>query len=91
LPGVPAMASFYPGFSTSLWHGYLTAAGTPAPIVALLNREIVKALRTPAIRKAIEDGGAEPVGNTPAEFAAVMQEDFERYARLVKNSGAKAD
>ena len=91
LPGVPAMASFYPGFSTSLWHGYLTTAGTPAPIVALMNHEIVKALHTPAIRKAIEDGGAERVGNTPTEFAAVIAEDFDRYARLVKNSGAKAD
>jgi tripartite-type tricarboxylate transporter receptor subunit TctC len=91
LPDVPAMASYYPGFSTSLWHGFLTTAGTPAPIVALMNREIVKALRTPAIRKAIEDGGAEPVGNTPAEFGAVMAEDFDRYAKLVKSSGATAD
>jgi tripartite-type tricarboxylate transporter receptor subunit TctC len=91
LPGVPAMASYYPGFSTSLWHGYLTTAGTPSSIVALMNREIVKALHTPAISKAIEDGGAERVGNTPAEFAAVMAEDFNRYAKLVKSSGATAD
>lgn len=91
LPGVPAMASFFPGFNTNLWHGYLTTAGTPAPIVALLNREIVKALHTTEIRKALEDGGAESVGNTPAEFAAVMAEDFEKYAKLVKASGAKAD
>jgi tripartite-type tricarboxylate transporter receptor subunit TctC len=91
LPGVPAMASFYPGFYTSLWHGYLTTAGTPASVVAVLNREIVKALHTPAIRKAIEDSGAEPVGNTPAGFAAIMAEDFEKYARLVTSSGAKAD
>jgi tripartite-type tricarboxylate transporter receptor subunit TctC len=91
LPGVPAMAAYYPGFSTSLWHGYLTTAGTPPPIVALLNREIVKALHTPEIRQSLEDGGAESVGNTPAEFAAVLIEDFEKYAKLVKISGAKAD
>ena len=91
LPGVPAMASYYPGFNTSLWHGYLTTAGTPAPVVALLNREIVKALRTPEIRQSLEDGGAESVGNSPAEFAAVITEDFEKYAKLVKMSGAKAD
>ena len=91
LPGVPALASYYPGFNTSLWHGYLTTAGAPAPIVTLLNREIVKALRTPEIRQALEDGGAESVGNTPAEFAAVIKEDFEKYAKLVKMSGAKAD
>ena len=91
LPGVPAMASYYPGFNTSLWHGYLTTAGTPAAVVALLNREIVKALRSPEIRQALEDGGAESVGNTPAEFAIVISDDFEKYAKLVRISGAKAD
>jgi tripartite-type tricarboxylate transporter receptor subunit TctC len=91
LPGVPTMASYYPGFNTSLWHGYLTTAGTPAPVVAILNREIVKALRTPEIRQALDDGGAESVGNTPAEFAAILIEDFDKYAKLVKISGAKAD
>ena len=91
LPGIPALASFYAGFNTNLWHGYLTTAGTPAAIVALLNREIVKALRSPEIRQSLEDGGAESVGNTPAEFAAVIAEDFEKYARLVKISGAKLD
>ena len=91
LPGVPTMASYYPGFNTSLWHGYLTTAGTPAPVVAILNREIVKALRTPEIRQALDDGGAESVGNTPAEFTAILIEDFDKYAKLVKISGAKAD
>jgi tripartite-type tricarboxylate transporter receptor subunit TctC len=91
LPGVPTVASFYPNFNTNLWHGYFTTAGTPASIVTVLNREIVKALRSPEIRQALEDGGAEAVGNTPAEFAAVAAEDFDKYAKLVKISGAKAD
>ncbi len=91
LPGVPAMAAYYPGFNTSLWHGYLTTAGTPAPIVALLNREIVKALHSAEIRQSLEDGGAIAVGNSPAEFAAVLTQDFEMYAKLVKISGARAD
>jgi len=91
LPGVPAIAAYYPGFNTTLWHGYLTTAGTPAPVVALLHREIVKALRSTEIRQALADGGALSVGNTPAEFAAALTEDFEKYAKLVKISGAKAD
>ncbi len=91
LPGVPAIASFYPGFNTTLWHGYLTTAGTPAPVVATLNREIVKALRSAEIKQSLDDGGALSVGNTPAEFAAVLTEDFDKYAKLVKISGAKAD
>ncbi len=91
LPGVPTIASYYPGFNTNVWHGYFTTAGMPASAVTVLNREIVKALRSPEIRQALEDGGAEPVGNTPAEFAAVAAGDFEKYAKLVKMSGAKAD
>ena len=91
LPGVPAMASYYPGFNTNLWHGYLTTAGTPASSVTILHREIVKALRSPEISKALEDGGAESIGNSPAEFATVLVEDFDKYAKLVKISGAKAD
>ena len=91
LPGVPTLASYFPGFNTNLWHGYLTTAGTPAPIVALLNREIVKALHAPEIQQSLTDGGAESVGNTPTEFATVIAQDFEKYAKLVKLSGAKSD
>ncbi len=91
LPGVPTMAAYYPGFNTNLWHGYFTSAGTPAPIVAQLHGEIVKALRSKEIQQSLEDGGAESVGNSPAEFAKVVTEDYEKYAKLVKISGAKAD
>jgi tripartite-type tricarboxylate transporter receptor subunit TctC len=85
------MASYYPGFNTNLWHGYFTSAGTPAPIVAQLNREIVKALKSKEIQQSLEEGGAESVGNSPAEFAKIVAEDYEKYAKLVKLSGAKAD
>jgi tripartite-type tricarboxylate transporter receptor subunit TctC len=91
LPGVPTVAATYPGFDTNLWHGYFTTAGTPAPVVATLNREIVKALRTPEIQRALDDGGAISIGNSPAEFAKVVAEDTDKYAKLVKQSGAKAD
>jgi tripartite-type tricarboxylate transporter receptor subunit TctC len=91
LPGVPTLASLYPGFDTNVWHGYFTTAGTPAPVIAILQREIVKALRAPEVREALENGGAEAIGNTPAEFAAVVAADSDKYAKLVKISGAKAD
>jgi tripartite-type tricarboxylate transporter receptor subunit TctC len=91
LPGVPPMASAYPGFDTNVWHGYFTTAGTPAPVIAILHREIVKALRSPEVREALENGGAELVGNAPAEFAAVVAADADKYAKLVKISGAKPD
>lgn len=91
LPGVPTVASVYPGFDTNVWHGYFTTAGTPASVIAILHREIVKALNTAEIRKALDDGGAESVGNNPAEFAAIVAADVEKYAKLVKISGAKPD
>jgi tripartite-type tricarboxylate transporter receptor subunit TctC len=91
LPGVPTLASVYPGFDTNVWHGYFTTAGTPANVVAILHREIIKALHTPDIREALTNGGAESIGNTPAEFAAVLAADVEKYAQLVKISGAKPD
>lgn len=91
LPGVPPLATFFPGFETSLWHGYFTTAGTPLGVVALLNAVIVKALRSPAVREAVENGGGEPIGNTPQEFAAAIRQGAEKYAKLVKISGAKPD
>ena len=91
LPGVPTVASVYPGFDTNVWHGYFTTAGTPASVIAILHREIVKALNTAEIRKALDDGGAESVGNNPAEFTTIVAADVEKYAKLVKISGAKPD
>jgi tripartite-type tricarboxylate transporter receptor subunit TctC len=91
LPGVPTVASTFPGFDTSLWHGYFATAGTPPAVIAVLHRELVKALRSPTIQQALQDGAAETVGNTPEEFAKVVAEDFAKYAKIVKLSGAKAD
>jgi tripartite-type tricarboxylate transporter receptor subunit TctC len=91
LPDVPPIAALFPGFETNLWHGFFTTGGTPSAAIDTLHREIVKALKTPDLQKALADGGALSVGNTPAEFAALMARDVEKYAKLVKSSGAKAD
>lgn len=56
LPGVPTVAADYPGFDTSVWHGFMTTAGTPPAVIAILHREIIKALQTPQIREALEKG-----------------------------------
>jgi tripartite-type tricarboxylate transporter receptor subunit TctC len=91
LPGVPPVAATYAGFDTSLWHGFLTTAGTPQTVISILHREIVKALQSPALRESLVQGGAEPVGNSPSEFAAIIAKDVAKYSQLVKISGAKAD
>src|SRR5258705_8802333 len=89
LPGVPTVASLYPGFDTNVWHGYFATAGTPAPVIAILHREIVRALHSPGVPEALENGGAELVGNTPAEFVAVVVAGADKYAKLVKISRAQ--
>jgi len=91
LPGVPTMASFYPGFDTNVWHGYFTTAGTPAAVIGVVHREIIKALRSPEIRESLVNGGAESVGTTPEEFGTILTRDVAKYSKLVQISGAKAD
>lgn len=91
LPGVPPMATYYPGFNTDLWHGFFTSAGTPPGLVKTLHKELVQAFRAPDVAKALKGGGAQLIASTPAEFSAVVVADYKKYAELVKISGAKAD
>jgi tripartite-type tricarboxylate transporter receptor subunit TctC len=79
----------YPSFETSLWHGYFTTAGTPADRIARLNAEIVKTLRSPALKERIEAGGGEVAVTTVAEFAELVKTHTQKYAKLVEISGAK--
>jgi tripartite-type tricarboxylate transporter receptor subunit TctC len=92
MPDVPTIAeSGYPGFETSQWYGILLPAGTPAPIVERLHREIVAALAKPeTTRRIVEDGGV-AVGNTPAEFAALIAREEKRWGEVVRSSGVKPD
>ncbi len=91
MPDVPTLNSFYPGFETNVWHGFFAPAGTPAPVLARLHDEIVKALQSPQVRAALERDGAEPVGTGSSEFASIIAKDIDKYARLVRISGAKPE
>jgi tripartite-type tricarboxylate transporter receptor subunit TctC len=92
LPDVPTIAeSGYPGFETSQWYGILLPAGTPAPIVERLHREIVAALAKPETTKRIVDDGGAAVGNTPAEFAALIAREEKRWGEVVRSAGVKPD
>ena len=91
-PELPTIAeSGLPGFDISTWFGVFAPGGTPRDIVERLHAEFVKALADPAVRETMLKLGAEPVGNTPAEFAAYIQSEAGKYAEVVRASGARVD
>lgn len=91
-PDLPTVAeSGLPGYEAMPWLGLVAPAGTPAPIVARLHREVGEVLKDPEIRARFKDLGLDIVGNTPEEFAHFIRQDVAKWARVVKESGAKAD
>ncbi|NOV27291.1 tripartite tricarboxylate transporter substrate binding protein [Cupriavidus necator] len=93
LPGVPtiAQAAGLPQYEASSWFGMLAPAGTPPDIIHRIQQEVAKALGAPAVRERLQAQGAEPVGNTPEQFAAFIRAETTKWARVVKDSGAKVD
>jgi len=92
LPEVPTIAeSGYKDFDVSTWYGVLAPAGTPAPIVTMLNAEINRLLDNPEVRAAIHEQGAEPAAMTQARFAQLIKSDYAKWKGIVEASGAKLD
>jgi tripartite-type tricarboxylate transporter receptor subunit TctC len=91
LPNVPTIAETYKGFDAVTWFGILAPAGTPKAVIAKWNEEINKALKDPAVKKAIEKEGGDIIGGTPEEFAALIKSEIASWAPVVKESGAKVD
>ncbi|HUL56245.1 MAG TPA: tripartite tricarboxylate transporter substrate binding protein [Usitatibacter sp.] len=91
-PELPTIAeSGLPGFDINTWFGLFVPAGTPRGVVELLHDEFVRALAEPDVREKMIAMGAEPVGSTPEQFAAYIRSESQKYARLIKASGAKVD
>ena len=91
-PELPTIAeSGLPGFDISTWFGLFAPAATPRDVLERLHAEFTRALASPDVRERMLNLGAEPVGSTPAEFAAYIGSEARKYARLVKASGAKSD
>ena len=92
LPEVPTLAeSGLAGYSAYVWLGLLAPRGTPAAIVERLHRELKAALAAPEVQAFMKDTGTEVVGSSPSEMDAYFREERERWARIVKETGAKVD
>ncbi|MEO8441584.1 MAG: tripartite tricarboxylate transporter substrate binding protein [Betaproteobacteria bacterium] len=91
LPEVPTLDASYPGFDIDNWFALFAPAGTPAAVVNRIYAEVVKGLQHPESQAFMKNEGAEPVASTPAEFAAFVAREIEKYAKIVKLSGAKPD
>jgi tripartite-type tricarboxylate transporter receptor subunit TctC len=91
-PDVPTMQEAgFGGIELDAWFGLVAPAGTPEPVIAKLNGAFVKAVRDPEVVKQITDQGAEAVATTPAEFAAFIASQAEKYGKIVKSVGVKAE
>ncbi len=92
MPDIPTInESGVPGYDANQWYGVLAPAATPRDIVAKLNADIVKVLARPDVKERLAADGAEPVANTPEQFAAHIKSEIARWAPVVKASGAKPD
>ncbi len=80
-----------PGYEAGTWYGLLVPAGTPKEIVARLHAESVKLLKLPDVKDRLDATGFEAIGNTPDQFAAYIRSEIEKWAKVVKVSGARAD
>jgi tripartite-type tricarboxylate transporter receptor subunit TctC len=91
LPDVPTIAGAadVPGFEAVSWYALMAPAGTPQAIVAKLHDGAVEAINAPEAKAGLEAQGAEPVGNTPAELAAVIAADTARWAKVIRDANIK--
>jgi tripartite-type tricarboxylate transporter receptor subunit TctC len=91
LRDIPTVGETVPGFEMSSWLGFFAPAGTPAPIVATLNRAIVAAMRTDEVRGKLDPQGLEIIGSTPAAFAAVIRQDLDRRREIIRTAGIQPE
>jgi tripartite-type tricarboxylate transporter receptor subunit TctC len=92
VPDLPTMIEEgFAGFDSTAWFALMAPAGTPAPVIAKLHRETARILALPDVRKRFDELGMEVIGNTPAEFAAVIKAETPQWAKVIKEAGIKAE
>ena len=92
MPQVPTVAeSGLPGFEALAWNGVLVPAGTPRPVIDRLNREMNAALQAADVRQKLNAAGLDPVGGTPEQFGRLIRSEADKWAPVIKRTGAKID
>ena len=90
-PDMPTMVELgYPGFDAVPWFGLMAPAGTPPAIIDKVHRETARALAQPDVRRRMAELGVDLIGNTPAEFAAIIKAEIPQWAAVIKGAGIKA-
>jgi tripartite-type tricarboxylate transporter receptor subunit TctC len=92
MPGIPTISeSGLPGFDANNWYGLLAPANTPRAIVMRLNAEVTKVLDMPDVKEFLFNQGLDPAPGTPEKFGAYIKSEMNKWAKVVKDSGARAD
>jgi tripartite-type tricarboxylate transporter receptor subunit TctC len=92
VPEIPTVAEGgVAGYQVSNWFGISARAGTPPEVIARLHADIARALKTPEVRAAFNNAGAEPGDTTPAQFAAFFQNEYTKWAKVVRAAGIKGE
>jgi tripartite-type tricarboxylate transporter receptor subunit TctC len=92
LPDVPTVAEEgLADFDMTTWYGLLAPAGTPRPIIARLNSELVQSMQAPDLKERLAGMGTEPLTSTPEEFGAYLNREIAKWADVVRKAGLKAD
>jgi tripartite-type tricarboxylate transporter receptor subunit TctC len=91
-PDLPTIGEFYPGYEMTIWLGLFAPARTPDPVLARLREELAKVLAQPEVKERLANaGGLQPFVTSPEEFVALIRSDHEKYGKLVRAIGVKAE
>jgi tripartite-type tricarboxylate transporter receptor subunit TctC len=91
LPDVPTIGETVPGYEAVIWYGIVAPKGTPPEVVDTLNTAVNAVLADSKLKARLAELGGEPMPMTPAQFAKLLADETEKWAKVVKFSGAKAD